>query len=145
MYEKFENSNTEVYSISTDTVFVHKVWDEYELSNMVDGGIPYPMLQDPDGRIGRAYGVYDEEEMVHKRGVVIIDPDGIVQAIEVLNAPAGRNFNEVHRQLRAFQYVRENSDEVVPAGWEEGKTTLKPGKDLVGKVFENWSLDELKK
>lgn len=145
MYEKFENSNTEVYSISTDTVFVHKVWDEYELSNMVDGGIPYPMLQDPDGRIGRAYGVYDEEEMVHKRGVVIIDPDGIVQAIEVLNASAGRNFNEVHRQLRAFQYVRENSDEVAPAGWEEGKTTLKPGKDLVGKVFENWSLDELKK
>ena len=112
---------------------------------MVDGGIPYPMLQDPDGSIGKAYGVYDEEEMVHKRGVVIIDPDGIVQAIEILNDSAGRNFEEVYRQLKSFQHVRENSDEVTPVGWTEGKKTLKPGEDLVGKVFENWSLDELNK
>jgi alkyl hydroperoxide reductase subunit AhpC len=42
------------------------------------------MLSDQTGEIGKMYGVYDEAAGVDIRGRFIIDPDGLVQAMEVL-------------------------------------------------------------
>ena len=126
-------------SVSVDSAFVHKMWDENELAHMVDGGIPFPMVSDGGGRLGQVYGVYDENGGVDIRGKFLIDPDGVIQAMEVLSPPVGRNINETLRQIRAFQHVRETGGkEVCPAEWEPGKTTLKPGPDLVGKVWKEW-------
>ena len=106
---------------------------------MVDGGIPFPMLSDQGGRIGTVYGVYDEEAGVDIRGRFIIDPDGVIQAMEVLTPPVGRNPDELIRQVQAFQLVRETGGaEATPSGWTPGAATLKPGPDLVGKVWEVW-------
>lgn len=107
---------------------------------MVPGGVPYPMLTDSGGRIGSIYGVYDEEAGVDIRGRFIIDPDGVIQAMESLTPPVGRNVAELIRQLQAFQYVRETG-EATPSGWRPGKPTLKPGPDLVGKVWKVWKPD----
>lgn len=126
-----------VLSVSTDSHFTHKIWQEEELSRMVDGGVPWPMLSDPGGRIGQIYGVYDEQAGVDIRGRFLIDPDGVIQAMEVMTPPVGRNIKELIRQVKAFQHVRATG-EVTPAGWEPGKTTLKPGPDLVGKVWQVW-------
>jgi len=123
--------------MSVDSVFVHKIWQEEELSKMVDGGVPYPMLSDQGGKIGAVYGVYDEAAGVDIRGRFLIDPDGVIQAMEVLTPPVGRNPAELIRQVKAFQHVRETG-EATPSGWTPGKTTLKPGPDLVGKVWEVW-------
>jgi peroxiredoxin (alkyl hydroperoxide reductase subunit C) len=131
----------EVLSMSVDSRFTHKIWNEVELSKMVEGGIPFPMLSDPGGRIGTVYGVYDEEAGVDIRGRFIIDPDGVIQAMEVLTPSVGRNIHETLRQLKAFQHVRETG-EATPSGWEPGKATLKPGPDLVGKVWEEWQPEE---
>ena len=110
---------------------------------MVEGGVPFPMLSDTGGHIGRLYGVYDEAGGVNIRGRFLIDPDGIIQAMEVMTPPVGRNFAELIRQVKAFQHVR-NTGEVVPDGWQPGKTTLKPGLDLVGNVWKIWKpADEL--
>lgn len=127
----------QVLSVSTDSHFTHKIWQEEELSKMVDGGVPWPMLSDPGGRIGQIYGVYDEAAGVDIRGRFLIDPDGVIQAMEVMTPPVGRNIKELIRQVKAFQHVRATG-EVTPAGWEPGKTTLKPGPDLVGKVWQVW-------
>ena len=127
----------EVLSVSVDSRFVHKMWQEQELSKMVPGGVPYPMLSDPGGKIGRVYGVYDEAGGVDIRGRFIIDPDGVIQAMEVLTPSVGRNPDELVRQLKAFQYVRKTG-EATPSGWEPGRKTLKPGPDLVGRVWEVW-------
>ncbi len=130
----------QVLSMSTDSVFVHKVWNEAELSKMVDGGVPFPMLSDAGGKVGAVYGVYDEAAGVDTRGRFIIDPDGVVQGFEVLTPPVGRNVAETIRQLHAFQLVRETGGaEATPSGWHPGKPTLKPGPDLVGRVWEVWS------
>jgi peroxiredoxin (alkyl hydroperoxide reductase subunit C) len=129
--------DVEVLSMSTDSRFIHKVWNEVELSKMVEGGIPFPMLSDQGGRIGTVYGVYDEAAGVNIRGRFIIDPDGVIQAMEVLTPSVGRNIQETLRQLKAFQHVRATG-EATPSGWEPGKTTLEPGPDLVGKVWEVW-------
>ena len=128
----------EFLAISVDSRFSHKMWQEGELSKMVPGGVPYPMLSDPGGRIGQVYGVYDQDAGVDIRGRFIIDPDMIIQAAEILTAPVGRNPAELLRQVQAFQHVRATG-EATPSGWEPGKKTLKPGPDLVGKVCEVWS------
>ncbi len=104
---------------------------------MVEGGVPWPMLTDAGGRIGTDYGVYDEEAGKHIRGRFLIDPDGILQSMEVMTPPVGRNIDELIRQVKAFQHVRETG-EVTPAGWTPGKPTLQPGPDLVGNVWQVW-------
>lgn len=124
-------------------MFVHKMWNENELSKMVKGGVPFPMLSDAGGKVGKIYGIYDENGGVETRGRFIIDPDGNVQGFEVLTPPVGRNVNETLRQIQAFQLVRESKgSQATPSGWKPGKMTLKPGPDLVGKVWEVWTTDK---
>ena len=129
--------DVEVLALSTDSRFTHKMWQDYELSKMIDGGVPYPMLSDVGGRIGRVYGVYEEMAGVNVRGRFIIDPDGIIQAMEILTPAVGRNVAELIRQVKAFQHVR-TTGEATPSGWQPGKKTLKPGVGLVGHVWEIW-------
>lgn len=130
----------QVLAISKDSQFSHKIWQETELSKMVPGGFPWPMLSDATGDIGRLYGVFDEESGVDIRGRFIIDPDGVIQAMEVLTPPVGRNFAELVRQVKAYQHVRATG-EVMPAGWQPGKPTLKPGPALVGNVWKEWKVE----
>ena len=93
--------------MSIDSMFVHKMWDDHELAKMVDGGVPFPMLSDAGGKVGKLFGVYNEGAGVENRGRFIIDPDGVVQGYEVLTPPVGRNVMESFRQVQAFQLVRE--------------------------------------
>ena len=104
---------------------------------MVKGGIPFPMLSDPGGKIGQVYGVYDDGAGVDIRGRFIIDPDGVIQAMEVLTPPVGRNPNELVRQIQAYQHNR-NTGEVTPSGWQPGQQTLKPRPELAGNVWKEW-------
>ena len=141
-YAKIQKLGAEILAISVDTVFAHKTWHEQELSKMVKGGIPYPMLSDPGGKLGTTYEVYNPEAGLHNRGQFIIDPDGIIQAIEVLNAPVGvmwrnccgrlKHFNASGNQRGLKQYLQAGSP---------GKKTLKPGPDLVCKVCTVWESD----
>jgi len=142
-YNELKGLGVEVLAVSVDSHFVHKMWDDYELAKMVKGGMPFPMLSDGAGNIGKMYGVYDEEAGVEFRGRFIIDPDGVVQALEILTPPVGRNVDELIRQIKAFQHVRETKGaEATPSGWRPGKTTLKPGPELVGNVWKEWKVDE---
>ena len=139
-YSELQALGVDVISVSVDSHFVHKMWNDHELSKMVEGGVPFPMASDQAGNIGRAYGVWDETQGIELRGRFIIDPDGVIQAMEVLTPPVGRKLAETIRQIHAFQLVRETGGaEATPAGWEPGEPTLKPGPDLVGKVWEVWN------
>jgi alkyl hydroperoxide reductase subunit AhpC len=137
LYKDFQALDAEVLSMSTDSRFVHKIWQEQELSKMLDGGVPFPMLSDAGGAIGTIYGVYDEAAGVDIRGRFIIDPDFMIRAMEVLTPEVGRNPGELIRQIKAFQHVRATG-EVTPSGWQPGEVTLTPGPALVGKVWEVW-------
>ncbi len=138
-FDELQKLGVEVLSVSTDSVFVHKIWEEEELSKMTKDGIPWPMVADGAGNLGKVYGVYDEANGINIRGRFLIDPDGVIQAMEVMTPPVGRKIEETIRQVHAFQLVRKTKGaEACPAGWEPGKTTLKPGPNLVGKVWEVW-------
>jgi peroxiredoxin (alkyl hydroperoxide reductase subunit C) len=130
----------EILAISSDSRFSHKIWQEEELSKMVDGGVPFPLLSDAGGRVGSIYGVYDEDAGVDIRGRFLIDPDFNIRAMEVLTPEVGRNVAELIRQVKAFQHVVATG-EVTPSGWQPGRPTLKPGPDLAGKVWKVWKPD----
>jgi len=87
-YKELQDLGCEVFSVSVDSHFVHKMWNDHELTKMVDGGVPFHMLSDQAGNIGRAYGVWDEAQGIELRGRFIIDPDGVIQAMETLTPPA---------------------------------------------------------
>ncbi len=142
-YPKFQELGVEVLSVSVDSVYVHKMWNDNELSKMVEGGIPFPMLSDAGGKVGTLYNVYDSDAGVENRGRFIIDPDGIIQGYEVLTPPVGRNVSETVRQVQAYQLVRESKGtKATPSGWKPGKTVLSPSPDLVGNVWKVWSVKE---
>lgn len=138
-YQDLQDLGVEIISVSVDSIFVHKMWNDHELVKMVDGGIPWQMASDGAGNVGKIYGVYDEDAGVENRGRFIIDPDGVIQGIEILTPPVGRNIEETIRQVQAFQLVHNSEGkEATPAEWQPGKPTLTPGPNLVGKVWEVW-------
>ena len=136
-YDALQKLGVEVLSVSVDSHFVHKMWNDNELSKMVDGGVPYHMASDQAGNVGRAYGCWDENQGIEMRGRFIIDPDGVIQAMEVLTPPVGRNPDELIRQIKAYQH-QQATGEVMPSGWQPGDPTLIPSDDLTGHVWEVW-------
>lgn len=139
-YDKLQDLGVEVISVSVDSQFVHKMWNDQELSKMAGRDVPFHMASDGPGNVGKIYGVYDEVAGVELRGRFIIDPDGVIQAMEVMTPPVGRMLDETIRQIQAFQHVRSTKGaEACPAGWKPGKKTLKPGPELVGNVWKEWN------
>ncbi len=130
-YATLKQLGVEVYSVSTDTHFTHKAWHD---SSPAIGKIEYIMIGDPSHTISNIFDVLDEEAGLAQRGTFIIDPDGVVQAVEINADGIGRDASTIVNKIKAAQYVRNNPGEVCPAKWQEGSQTLKPSLDLVGKI-----------
>jgi NADH-dependent peroxiredoxin subunit C len=130
-YDDFKKEGAEILSVSTDTVFVHKAWHDYSPSI---AKIAYPMIADPTARLCRYFGTYIEDAGLSLRGTFIIDPDGVVKAMDIHDNSIGRSAEEILRKLQAASFVRQHQGEVCPASWKPGKKTLKPGLELVGKI-----------
>jgi peroxiredoxin (alkyl hydroperoxide reductase subunit C) len=130
-YETFQSLGVDIYAVSTDTHFSHKAWHD---TSPAIGKIRYAMLGDPTGVISRNFEVMREDQGLANRGTFLVDPDGIVQMVEITAEGIGRNAQELIRKIKAAKYVREHPGEVCPAKWEEGDETLAPSLDLVGKI-----------
>jgi len=130
-YEELQGLGVEVYSVSTDTHFVHKAW--HDTSEAI-GKINYPMIGDPTGAITRGFDVMIEEDALALRGTFLANPDGIIKVSEVHDLGIGRSAKDMVRKVKAAQYVANHDGEVCPAAWEEGAETLTPSLDLVGKI-----------
>lgn len=130
-YATLKNLGVEVYSCSTDTHFTHKAWHEH--SDAISK-VQYIMIGDPNHHISTIFDVLDEEAGLAQRGTFIIDPDGIVQAMEINADGIGRDASSLIDKIKAGQYVRTHPGEVCPAKWKETGETLTPSFDLVGKI-----------
>ncbi len=130
-YAELRQRGVEVYSVSTDTHFTHKAW--HDASDTI-GKIQYTMLGDPSGTITNNFGVMREGQGLADRASFIVDPDGVIQAMEITAEGVGRDAAELVRKVKAAQYVREHPGEVCPAKWQEGEKTLAPSLDLVGQI-----------
>jgi len=130
-YAEFQKLGVEIYSVSTDTHFSHKAWAD---TSPAIGKIQYTMVGDPSGLVTNNFGVMREGQGLADRGTFLVDPDGVIQFMEVTAEGIGRNAAELLRKVKAAQYVAAHPGEVCPAKWEEGEKTLAPSLDLVGKI-----------
>jgi len=139
LYTRFQEIGTEVLSMSTDSVFVHKAWHD---TSPAIKKIVFPMGADPSGKVAGAFGTlieggdmdFVEDEGLSRRGTFIVDPKGVLRTIEIHDNSIGRSAKETLRKIQAAQFVEKNPGQVCPAGWEPGEDTLEPGMDLVGKI-----------
>ncbi len=131
LYPEFQKLGVEVYSVSTDTHFVHKAWAD--ASDTIKK-INYPMIGDPTGTISRNFDVMIEEAGLALRGTFVVNPEGVIKVAEIHDLGIGRDASELLRKVKAAQYVASHPGEVCPAKWQEGAETLKPSLDLVGKI-----------
>ena len=130
-YDEFQKLGVEIYSVSTDTHFSHKAWHD---TSPAIGKIRYAMLGDPTTTLATNFEVLREGQGLADRGTFLVDPDGVIQFMEVTAEGIGRNAAELLRKVKAAQYVASHPGEVCPAKWEEGEKTLAPSLDLVGKI-----------
>lgn len=130
-YELLKGMGVEVFSVSTDTHFVHKAW--HDASERIKK-IKYTMLADPTGVLSRGFSVYKEDEGVAYRGTFLVNPEGLIKIAELQDNSIGRNADELVRKVEAAQFVATHEGEVCPAKWKQGGETLKPSIDLVGKL-----------
>ena len=130
-YGEFQKLGVEIYSVSTDTHFSHKAWAD---TSPAIGKIKYVMVGDPSGVITNNFGVMREGQGLADRGTFLVDPQGVIQFMEITAEGIGRNAAELLRKVKAAQYVAAHPGEVCPAKWEEGDDTLAPSLDLVGKL-----------
>ena len=128
-YEDFKRVGCEIYSVSTDTHFVHKAW--HDASDRIKK-IQYPMLADPTHALSKDFEVLIEADGLAERGSFIVNPEGKIVSYEVSAGNVGRNADELFRKVQACQFVYDHGDEVCPAKWQPGAETLKPSLDLVG-------------
>ncbi len=130
-YAEFQKAGAEVYVVTTDTHFAHKVWHE---TSPAVGKAKFPLVGDPTHRLARMFGVLIEEEGLALRGTFIVNPEGVVKTAEVHDNAIARDVKETLRKLKAAKYVANNPGQVCPAKWNEGAPTLTPSLDLVGKI-----------
>ncbi len=130
-YEEFQKLGVDIYSVSTDSEFVHKAWaDATETINKIE----YTMLADIRFDLARAMNVLIEEEGKALRGTFLFNPEGEVKIAEIHDLGIGRDAQELLRKIKAAKFVHEHPGQVCPAKWKEGAETLKPSIDLVGKI-----------
>ncbi|PPI88211.1 peroxiredoxin [Candidatus Pantoea edessiphila] len=130
-YKELKRLGVEVYSVSTDTHFSHKAW--YESSSSI-AKIQYAMIGDPTGILTRNFDMMQEDKGLANRGTFIIDPNSIIQSIEINADGIGRNSSELLRKIQAAQYIYNNPNNVCPAKWKQGDPTINVSIDLVGKI-----------
>ena len=130
-YAEFQKMGAEVYIVTTDTHFSHKVWHE---TSPAVGKAQFPLVGDPTHTLTRNFGVHIDGEGLALRGTFIINPEGMIKTAEIHSNEIARDVSETLRKLKAAQYTAAHPGEVCPAKWNEGAATLTPSLDLVGKI-----------
>ena len=123
-YSDFSSKNTEVLGVSVDSKFTHLAWIQTPRNQGGIGDINYPLVSDLKREICQSYNVLNDDGEAD-RGLLIINPGGVIMHSTINKAPVGRNIDETLRVLQAYQYVESHPDEVCPAGWTPGDKTMK--------------------
>ena len=131
--DKLDSLGVKVAVVSIDEVERHLLWKEFmervlkeENENLK---IKYPIVADLSGEVSKKYGMIDHSTNANRdvRGVFIIDPDNIIQAITFYPVNVGRNMDEILRTVAALQ-LTQNENVLTPMDWKPGDDVLVPHK-----------------
>lgn len=134
IYPTLKELGAEAISVSTDTAYSHLAWKDTE-GLLRD--VSYPMVADPLGKLSRQFEVFDDGTGLALRGAFLLDPEGVVKAVDISMYDVGRNMGEILRRLKAYKHVEANPGVACPARWDEGEKTIDVSLDIVGKVGEH--------
>lgn len=137
-YGEFKKLKAELVAVSTDTVYTHRAWLETE---QLLKGFKFQMAADHNAKVSKMLGIYDEEKGLAQRAAFIIDPEGILRAVDIVADAIGRSAGELIRKLKALDFVRKNPGRVCPASWDEGDQTIAPSIKKAGKVYRELAKD----
>lgn len=124
---QFAKLNANVYGVSVDSHFTHRVYQNTPRAEGGVQGITMPLIADLGGNFARALGVLTDAGIA-LRALLLVDPEGVVQHATINNLPVGRNVEETLRVIEAFQFNKQHG-EVCPANWKSGQKTMKPTVD----------------
>jgi peroxiredoxin len=99
-YAHFTEIDVEIYAVSTDTHFAHKVWAE---TSPALRKVKYPLVGDMAGNLARNFGVMIEVAGIALRGTFVMNPGGYIKAMEVLDLGVGRDAQHLLRVVKAAQ------------------------------------------
>jgi len=120
----FEERNTVLIGISTDSHFSHLAWKNTPTRKGGIGHIRFPLVSDYNKDISRSYGVLHPEGMSF-RASILIDEQKIVRYCGINDLPLGRSVLEILRIVDALDHFQEHG-EVCPADWQKGKPAMQP-------------------
>ena len=123
---EFDALDCQLIGLSIDSLHAHLAWVR-ALKDVFGVEITFPVVEDPSMAIVRAYGMLDEHaaDSAAIRSTFIMDPHGTIRAITCYPPDVGRSVDEMLRMVDALQFTEEHG-EVCPAGWQKGRTAMKP-------------------
>lgn len=131
MADEFKALNTELISLSVDSVYSHIAWlrriHELEWKGMRNVEVKFPVIADISMDVSRKYGMIQPEQSTTQavRAVFVIDPESKIRAIIYYPLSTGRNFDELKRLVQALQ--KADADSVAtPADWRLGDDVIIP-------------------
>ena len=136
--DDFRKRDCEVIGVSVDSHFTHLAWKNTSVDEGGIGAIGFPLVADLTKQIARDYGILSGES-VALRGTFLIDREGVVRHQVVNDLSLGRNIDDVLRTLDALQHT-ENSGDVCPANWEQGKQAMEPTSLGVKKYLQDFGV-----
>lgn len=136
MTAEFEALNTALIGLSVDSLSSHLAWlltiqEEVSFAGIKSQKITFPLIADTSTEVARMYGMIHDNVATDKtiRGLVFIDPRGIIRCSQFYPQNIGRNFDEIKRVLIALQ-VSDAINVSLPANWM-------PGDDVVTQQPQN--------
>ena len=131
LQSEFDKLNTKLLVLSADPVETHRDWkkalENLEYKGRTPEKIKFPLIDDEKLAVSKMYGMVHSKSNSTKdvRGVFIIDPDNIIQAIYFYPNSIGRSTEELIRTLTALQVAKTNNV-MTPANWKAGNDVLIP-------------------
>jgi peroxiredoxin (alkyl hydroperoxide reductase subunit C) len=129
LQSEFDKLGVKLVAISTDRLSTHEQWknamESLVYKDRSNVKINFPMVADEDLSISKKYGMIHTASNTTRdvRGVFIIDPDNIIQAVYFYPMQVGRNTDELVRMVTALEKTQ--ADNVLtPANWKAGDDVM---------------------
>jgi len=129
LQNQFDKLGVKLVVVSTDRLETHIQWkkalENLKLDDRDLVKIKFPLVDDENIVVAKLYGMIHPETNSTRsvRGVFIIDPDDIIQAIYFYPMSVGRSTDELIRMITALQ-ITSKEKVLTPVNWKEGKDVL---------------------
>jgi peroxiredoxin (alkyl hydroperoxide reductase subunit C) len=129
LQDDFEKLNVKLLVVSTDSLETHFQWKKalegLSYKDRTPVKINFPIADDKKFLASKEYGMIHSGSSSTKdvRGVFIIDPNNVVQAIIFYPMSVGRNMEEIKRAVIALQTTADGKFST-PANWQNGNDLI---------------------